>query len=157
MPRRNKRMCEKLSYDAKILRVLQIGLPGGMDTTRCYASFTGILGVAGYQMQSFVSARDEGNFRNEARWLHQVQLSSYRWSMSWALCTSRWQILRDHDSRRRDGHLVSPDTEQSNGPVWRRRHIPSRCALMNSCELKRAVLFLHGRCQLTWLAPRKEE
>jgi hypothetical protein len=38
--------------------------------------------AAGYQTQSFVSARDEGNSRNEATWLHRVQLSSCRWSNS---------------------------------------------------------------------------
>jgi len=64
-------------------------------------------------MQSFVSARGEGNSRNETRWLHRVQLSQCRWSNSRQSCASGCHIMEGHDSRRPDGHLsVSPDAER---------------------------------------------
>lgn len=111
------------------------------------------LAVVGYQMQTFVSARDEGKARNEARWLHRVQLSPCRWSTA-GRCTlvgdrlSKAMIRGDKRGPRQSASMLDNRTDPcGKGHIFR-----VAATLMNCCEIRSAELFLHGRGQLTWLA-----
>lgn len=87
------------------------------------------LAVAGYQMQNFVSARDEGNSRNEARWLHRVQLSPCRWSNRRTLYAivggsfSTAMIRGDHTGTCQSASMLNDRTD----PRGERTHVPCRC------------------------------
>lgn len=111
------------------------------------------LAVVGYEMQRFVSARDEGNSRNEASGYTGLQLSPCRWSparrctlasdrFSKAMIRGKQKDVRQSDSTLRDG----------TGPCGKGHMFRVAATLMKCCEIESAELFLHGRRQLTWLA-----